>query len=67
MEANLCRFFIGCLYIYTYILRLVIQVPLTGLSLSHCCAGPKPGHGFPTSYPVVPFINFVFSYLYILF
>lgn len=67
MEANLCRFFYR-LFIYIYIYITVGDpVPLTGLSLSYCCACPKPGHGFPKSYPVVLFINFVFSYLYILF
>jgi hypothetical protein len=58
--------FLSVVYIYITV-GDPVEVPLTGLSLSHCCACLKPGHGFPTSYSVVPFINFVFSYLYILF
>jgi hypothetical protein len=28
-------------------------IPLTGLTLPHFCACPKPGTGFPTSYAMV--------------
>ena len=32
------------------------QIPLTGLTLPHLCACPKPGPGFPTSYVMVFFM-----------
>jgi hypothetical protein len=33
-----------------------VGISLTGLTLPHFCACPKPGPGFPTSYVVVFFV-----------
>jgi hypothetical protein len=38
--------------------RLRFGIQLTGATLSHICACPKPGHIFPTSYVVVFIVLF---------
>ena len=48
-------------YLFLSILSLVIQlsrvgIPLTSLTLPHCCAFPKPGPGLPKPYVVVFFV-----------
>ena len=48
-----------CSSLFVSVLSLKIKLsggedcdPLTGLTLPHICACPKPGHEFPTSYVV---------------
>jgi hypothetical protein len=55
MKANLCRCFSSLVYIYIAVGDPNIKkgrfwIPLTGSTLPHFCAYPKPGPVFPTPY-----------------
>ena len=59
MEGNL-QVFVSFVYICIAdrdpdIKRMRVEIPLTGLTLPHCCAFPKPVPGFPTSCVMVFF------------
>ena len=63
--SNLCMFSIVCLYMNcrwngSYQKGRIV-VPLTGLTPPQCCACPKPGPWFPTSYVVDFFLGLLSS------
>jgi len=47
---TIIKFEIDSKYIYQ---EGTVEIPLTGLILPHCCACPKPGPEYPTSYVMV--------------
>ena len=57
--------FLYRLFIYIVVcdpdIKKGIGIPLTRLTPQHCCACPKPGHGFPMPYVVIFFVFGEFS------
>jgi hypothetical protein len=60
-------FFIICLYMFCHwrsSYQEGVGIPLTGLTLPHLCASPKPGPGFPMSYVMIFSIFIIYNLMF---